>query len=92
MVKDTRLIVVVIFLAFCESVWGVALPDLVGWQQTGQDAYFFKAYDANTQALLTQVKWGQQIQIKYMIKNTGLANAGAFHVNFYLSRDWTIGN
>jgi len=66
--------------------------DLAGFQQLGQDAYFFKAYDAATQALLTQIRYGQQIQIKYMVKNLGTRRAGQFTVSFYLSNDSIIGD
>ncbi|OHB56863.1 MAG: hypothetical protein A2Y07_10835 [Planctomycetes bacterium GWF2_50_10] len=66
--------------------------NLAGFQQAGQDAYFFKAYDAASQALLTQIRYGQQIQIKYMVKNLGTRRAGQFTVSFYISNDSTIGD
>ena len=75
-----------------ETIPVVNGADLLGWRQTGQEAYWFKIYDASTQVAVTQLKWGQRVQIKYTVKNVGNVTARPFHVNFYLSNDSIIGN
>ena len=66
--------------------------DLTAARVAGNEAYFFKVYDASTHLPITSVKWGQSVYVQYIVKNVGHTRSGAFNVWFYISNDPVIGD